>query len=151
MSLCACIRACFLFVCVCARARARVCVCVCVCVCARARATCIPFRATASVMCVPYYISPTSFLFSLSLSLSCYFRVYSHLRSLFSLPQLSVYFLYLFPTAFLSWMPSVTPLKLSKVSQTHAFVYTARTSLASTVFPGGFRAFGSERSTVLLP
>ena len=142
-----CVHSCVFFVCVCvcARARARVCMCVCV----RARATCIPFRATASVMCVPYYISPTSFLFSLSLS--CYFRVYSHLRSLFNLPQLSVYFLYLFPTAFLSWMPSVTPLKLSKVSQTHAFVYTARTSLVSTVFPGGFRAFGSERSTVLLP
>ena len=129
----------------------RVCVCVCVCVCARARATCIPFRATASVMCIPYISPPLLLFFCLFFFISCYFRVYSHLRSLFSLPQLSVYFLYLFPTTFLSWMPSVTPLKLSKVSQTHAFVYTARTSLASTVFPGRFRAFGSERFTVLLP
>ena len=134
----------------CVRACVRVCVCVCVCVCARAQARALPayLSVPLPVLCVYLIIFPPTFFFFF---LSCYFRVYSHLRSLFSLPQHSVYFLYLFPTTFLSWMPSVTPLKLSKVSQTHAFVYTARTSLASTVFPGRFRAFGSERFTVLMP
>ena len=77
LSVCVCVCVC---VCACESVfvRARECVCVCVCVCARARAraTCIPFRATANVMCVPLlYFPPFFFLFFSSFFFFC-IRIY---------------------------------------------------------------------------